>query len=70
MLYKLPCSLKKLKDFLIQNLTVHHETRARPQPLSYLSLRINSELTVASQTRHDQDCYRHDQLFGGKRYLS
>tara|TARA_B110000285_G_C14877363_1_gene492158 strand:- start:53 stop:448 length:396 start_codon:yes stop_codon:yes gene_type:complete len=68
--YKLPCSLSKLEAFLRKNLTVTHETSARPKPISCLGLNISSEIAVASQTLHDKTCYRHDQLFGGKRYLS
>lgn len=68
--YKLPCSLSKLEAFLRKNLTVTHETSARPAPISCLGLDINSAITVGSQTLHDKTYYRHDQLFGGKRYLS
>ena len=67
--YKLPCSLSKLEAFLRKNLTVTHETSARPEPISCLGLLINS-VVVGSQTLHDKGYYRHDQRFGGKRYLS
>lgn len=68
--YKLPCSLSKLQAFLRNNLTVTHEASARPSPISCMGLAISSEIAVASQTLHDTSYYRHDQLFGGKRYLS
>ena len=71
--YKLPCSLSKLQAFLMKNLTVTHEPSARPRPISWLALAISPKLPdvrVASQTLHDATYYRHDQLFGGKRYLS
>ena len=67
----------------MKNLAVTHEPSARPRPISWLALAISPKLPngkdrkddeddvrVASQTFHDITYYRHDQLFGGKRYLS
>jgi hypothetical protein len=68
--FKLPCSLSKLEAFLRKNLTVTLETEARPEPIRWLGLAINDDISVGSQTLHDISTYRHDQLFGGKRYLS